>query len=348
MPHYRYFNFYKDQDGNRWFPVKCAGGEFSDNAPFTYFISFEGLKASADGRRITNLPNRDMAMKMMTWLFMGMTNFSITTDDALNEDNGLFNPRFDYKNMALTAGVHPHHLWKAIIPEGVRIEAKVLVAAVGYTDDDNSTGQQKLIRWIDFPDDYVGTGGTLERMPRMYFWTSYPKFQTADKFFPTVFTGDPIYLQDAASAASIALHAEEPYVYSPLVQNFYSNVADAAVLSPRKEPIEAAKLATNYIYNQNSWGQYQIPLDIWREPVLLFRVTRLYDRGDDEYATRSENGITLYPYHVEPNIDEDGDYRLDSYRFIIDYTLDDAYKNQYYWVDGKQVTPPTYREEVIR
>ena len=343
--HYCYYNVYKDKDGNRWIPVKCAGGTYFDKAPFTYFISFEGLTPSADGRRITNLPNREMAMKMMTWLWACTNNMQNVTDDALQNSNGT-NVR-SMRALVNYAGIDPRHLYKLVTPpEEGRAESAVQLNSVGYTDDDNSTGQQKVLRWYNYPTDMKQLDKVNQRLPTFYHWTTYPKVASKLFYWPSAFSTDPIYLQDIASADLVAKHAEDPYVYC-LALEYYAKVPGANVMEPRTRPVSYADKATNFIYNMETWN-HNIYLDMWRAPVLLFRVIRLYDRGDDEYATRSENGITLYPYHVEPDIDGDGDYRLDIYRSVIDFTVDDAYKNHYYWVDGKQVTPPTYREEVIR
>ena len=343
--HYCYFNVYKDKDGNRWIPVKCAGGTYFDKAPFTYFISFEGLTPSADGRRITNLPNREMAMKMMTWLWACTANMQSVTDDALQNTVGS-NVR-NMRALVNYAGIDPRHLYKSVTPpEDGRPEAAVQLNSVGYTDDDNSTGQQKVLRWYNYPTDMTQLHVVNQRQPTFYHWTTYPKVASKLFYWPSAFSTDPIYLQDIASDDLVAKRAEDPYVYCQALY-YYAKLQGANVTEPRTHSVPYANKVNNYIYEMDTWN-YNVCLDMWRAPVLLFRVIRLYDRGDDDYATRSENGITLYPYHVEPAIDEDGDYRLDSYRFIIDYTLDDAYKNQYYWVDGKQVTPPTYREEVIR
>ena len=343
--HYCYYNVYKDKDGNRWIPVKCAGGTYFDKAPFTYFISFEGLTPSADGRRITNLPNREMAMKMMTWLWACTNNMQNITDDALQNSNGT-NVRA-MRALVNYAGIDPRHLYKLVTPpEEGRAESAVQLNSVGYTDDDNSTGQQKVLRWYNYPTDMKQLDKVNQRQPTFYHWTTYPKVASKLFYWPSAFSTDPIYLQDIASADLVAKHAEDPYVYC-LALEYYAKVPGANVMEPRTRPVSYADKATNFFYEMNTWN-YNIYLDMWRAPVLLFRVIRLYDRGDDEYATRSENGITLYPYYVVPDIDDDADSRLDIYRNIIDFTVDDAYKNHYYWVDGKQVTPPTYREEVIR
>ena len=55
-----------------------------------------------------------------------------------------------------------------------------------------------------------------------------------------------------------------------------------------------------YLYNKAKWNEYKYLTDMWNEPVLMFRVDAVYDRGD-EYSTITENGhrLTLvkeFPY----------------------------------------------------
>jgi hypothetical protein len=44
------------------------------------------------------------------------------------------------------------------------------------------------------------------------------------------------------------------------------------------------------------WRAFQQPLDLWREPVLLFRITRVLDRGENDYETTTDDGHKLRLY----------------------------------------------------
>ena len=43
---------------------------------------------------------------------------------------------------------------------------------------------------------------------------------------------------------------------------------------------------------------------MWNSPVVMFRMTAVYDRGPKDYTTKTVDGLTLTPLKSRPWIDE--------------------------------------------
>ena len=302
--HYKFFNVYKDEEGNRWFPIYESGHDEAsehgtyrlDRSPYTYLISFEGLKYSSDGQRAVNLPNRDLAAKAMIWLYSLLSNTMMLEDDAIvpSSSSGSF-AHFLVNN----AGFDPRFLFKIVFPPNEEYKNRgnyaPMLATVGYNDEADSNpqqaGGQKLIRFIDYPSE------DAERQPTFYIWEHYPSRDNMvrpDK--PQIFTGNLIYLGDLASQNMVNQYAEDPYVRQKISTGVYKNMPEANITEPRTQTDNRALKASNYAYDMQRWRAFQQPLDLWREPVLLFRITRVLDRGENDYETTTDDGHKLRLY----------------------------------------------------
>ena len=301
--HYKLFDVYKDEDGNRWFPIYIAGrsersidGNYQlDRSSYTYLISFEGLKYSSDGQRAVNLPTRDLAAKGMTWIWTLFNNSMILEDKLLDDGSA---SSMVISHLRNNAGFDPRFMVKTVLPpdgEFKNMENHApMIATVGYNDDADTNpqqpGVQKLIRWIDYPSD------DAQRYPTIYIWAHYPSKDNVlrpDK--PEIFTGNVIYLGDMARQDIVNAYADDPYVRSKVSSGKYLSMPAANITEPRTETDEGSLKAANYAFNLDRWSRFEQPLDLWREPVMLFRITRVYDHGDD-YETTTEDGHKLKLY----------------------------------------------------
>ena len=352
-PHYKYYDIYIDEEGNKWMPIYCSGSKWQsvnekvslDMAPVTYLVSFQGLKVSADKQRITNLPGHDLAMKSALWLWVVSNNFRNISDGEFEKNiwgrKGLTTiENMDVDMRQFLLGVAPPQAKDENEGKG----ASVLLACVGYDDGDNSTGQQKLIRFYDYPDNRPSLSHAPERQPKFYIWDRYPKVASKDFPWPVAFSKDPIYLQDVAIQDFVTMRAEDPFVYGAIEDPNNKNWADASTRAPRTEADPRAKDITNYIYDRATWKKGTQPLSMWREPVLLYRVDVVYDRGDSDYATLTINGHHLRPYFINEWIDDDGDERFNAdVRPSINLTLVEAMVD--FHLNGQNVSPSSWKDD---
>ena len=353
--HYRYYDLYRDEEDNCWMPIYCSGGNQQsasqkaalDKSPVTYLVSFQGLKATAGKQRITNLPSRNLAMKSTLWLWLVSCNTRSKSNDLQHQDiwGRCWQAVYEHMNVDL------RQLLLGVTPPATKDDkgnyahgASLLLACIGYNDGYNSTGQQKLLRFYDYPDNREGLHHAPQRQPDFYFWDCYPKVASKDFAWPTLFSTDPIYLQDLVSQDFVTIRAEDPFVYGPIEDAVNKNWADALTRSPRTTPDPRAKDVTNYIYDMATWNKGTQPLSMWREPVLLYQIDMVYDRGDKDYASKTLNGHQLRPYFLNEWIEDGTDMYKAAVLPAMNGTLAEAY--ECYHLNGQSLSPSNWREDV--
>ncbi len=340
--HYKPFDVYKDEAGNRWFPIYRAGRNEKDekseldHSAYTYLISFEGLEYSDDGQRAVNLPTRDVAVKAIYWLLVQMNN-------SLQMDNLDVSPSVGVicKHLIDNAGFDPRHIARyALPPDNPEDRLRdVYVSSVGYTEGDDAdpkhSGPQKLLRYIVYPQG--------DRMPYIYIWQHYPSADNANHYEPIFFDDDLILLQDVANPDIVAKRAPDSFSQFEVPTGFYKNMPQAS--KQRKEADQQALKASNYAYNMASWNQYQQLLDMWNAPVLLFRITRVFDNGDSAFDKITEDGhkLTLFKeaaFYADAN-DPATLFVSTIYRFLNNM-------RQKMFFDGQPYSISLWHQDVIR
>ena len=289
--YYELGDIYADENGHKWIVVRLSGGDPTlgpgvEGAPFSELVSFEGLTASADKATVFNLPTLDYAIRAYISLFW----LYVNSNQAAT---GVYKPIFDsFKDGAKVA--LPHLMNTKIIQayDNTRIPCRAV--CIGYSVAGST--KQHLVRLVEDHSDPENRFFTT-------IWTRYPKEMykslenhDLDKYKAmkdSDFTNTEIYLQDIADANIVKTYADELFAKAPYLDSESQN-------SPIRSQADArANDVTNYYYNMDNWGPgtrqtpQTEPLSLWNEPVLLFRYDAVYDRGHNEYATRTVNGHTL-------------------------------------------------------
>ena len=304
--HYKACQVYKDEDGNRWIVVYMSG-QGMDNpyaqcvdkepTPYCELISFEGLNASGDRSYVTNLPTLNQAMRGTYWLLHLFANSARLKDDELDRTTfGIIAKAFRDN-----AGVDVRKLFQQIRAVSGDPRNASTHASVAYRDPAINYAQPlfRFMRLLDLDN----------ARPPYYLRTVYPLSpDKASQTYPVGnFSSTPVLLQDVADAAKVARYATDLYATLPI--NEHTGGDDVTERQYRTQADPRAKDVTNYYYNQAVWNNYQYPLDMWNSPVLMFRITAVYDRGDNDYETKTIDGHTLRLYKesllMENNEDED-------------------------------------------
>ncbi|MBO6143713.1 MAG: hypothetical protein J6O54_00450 [Prevotella sp.] len=293
-PHYMPCDVYKDEKGNRWFVampsgIKCKNsrGHYTlDAEPYSYLFSFEGITYTSDKKRATNLPNHDEAIRasiILQQLGHNAGGKAPTIDQMRTMVSVYFKCVVDlYDN----ADIHVVAPWLMVMPESGEAKHGVWLSAFAYNDETDN--DQKLIRFIDNPDN-------KDRQPMFYFWEHYPVKPSATGWYPEAFIDDmPIYLKDIADEGYVKVFAEDAYARSPVLNATGGD--EKTPRTPRTQTDARAKDVTNYFYKKNVWENRTYPTDMWNEPVTFIRVTRVYDRGDGDYLKKTVDGHTLTLY----------------------------------------------------
>lgn len=154
----------------------------------------------------------------------------------------------------------------------------------------------------------------------------------------------PIYLQDIAEQEMVNKYAEDSYARMPYFpfDNWKNNADMTVYRKPRSKADSKAKDVTNYSYDWEKWQNRTFPSDMWNEPVLMFRMTAVYDRGDTEYGTKTVDGLTLKLRMLRDWIDDDGydnwdavlNIYVNAWGTIMCNDLDNI------WLDGQRIDWP--------
>lgn len=282
--HYGFGDVFTDQSGFHWFVVRPSGGSEADNpltekSPYAELVSFEGI-----------IPNYSKQV----------ANTAATKEQILRVSMPLWHLCLESYNHAESVN---HNAYKVFnnVKEHANVDLRHLMqeVAIKRYQEDNAKGGTELCSFA-----YYEPGSTkqhlmryiTERGPGNSFITvmydKYPKESTTENIYPeltsVMFSDTPVYLQDVADMEKINAYARDYMAMAPFMTE------EMQPRQVRKEAEARASDITNYIYSKDAWDAKTQPLGMWNEPVLLLRVTAVYDRGDYEgYATMTVDGYEL-------------------------------------------------------
>jgi len=281
--YYKFGDVLRDNDNNRWFVVRPAGGSrednpFSEQEPFAELVSFEGISYTAGGVVATNLPDRNKLIRVLMplWYLAQETYKKKNSDDAYITNIAA--------NIKEHARVDLLHLMQTLYVEryGGNTPSVAEVCSFAYTDySEGQPTKQHLLRFINQTKEPGNAFVTV-------LYNHYPVVSTRENVYPGItpaqFSDTPIYLQDVNDAEKVRQYAEDYMAKSPL------SSANTVQRQFRQTTEARAANAIDYAYNITTWEAGTQPVGMWNEPVLLLRATALYDRGA-VYATKSVDGI---------------------------------------------------------
>jgi hypothetical protein len=296
-PHYLPCDIYKDEKGNRWFVglpsgIKwktVAGNVGLDADPYSYLFSFEGITYTSDKKRATNLPSRDEAFKALVILETLSKNAAANCPTPEQLQHQAENQAGSYYKCILNLydkmGFFIVSPWLGVYPQSGNGEHTVWLTSIAYNDDNDP--DQKLLRYIENPD-------RDQRVPDFYLWEHYPSAPSATGWYPESFSDLPIYLKDIANYDWVNMYAEDAYARSPI--HSMTGGDNVTKRQPRSTTDSRATNVTNYFFKKDTWLNRTYPTDMWNEPVVFMRVTRVYDRGEAEFSKKTVDGHTLTLY----------------------------------------------------
>jgi len=295
-PHYKFGDVYNDAEGSKWFCIYSSGARNVDRSPYSYLISFDNIKVSGDKRRATNLAPRDAVIRCSHVLAIWFTQENLRASGSAAWRRTIDNIQ---NNIDISIKKLFRMRWAE--SDGRYNTTSFCVAYDGLTEN-----AQDLIRFNLNAYDYQPNNNHED------VWEHYPAEAVADAL-PRGFSGRNILLQDIADQSLVAKYAEDMQA-----RRSYFNETDAQY--PRTQADKRALDVTNYFYNSATWRDRTYPTSMWNEPILFFRVTKVYDRGDLDYATKTVDDIVLEPaqlitwYNNEeenPGVEYNGNYWLD-------------------------------------
>ena len=355
-PYYRFGDIYKDENGHKWMVLLMAGmhqryeernRDMGDSTCFAELISFDGLTPSTDKRQITNLPTRDQVMRAAPFLkyyqeYANNKKMKKEPWDARQASElgptikaQLDECKFDIRMLFQIVRAQREEYWN---------RQPSRLASIAYRDPTDETGKQRLLRFID-------NSQNEEKVGMVYYWEHYvAKPDAVTELYPEnrYDKTAPIYLQDIASQDWIGLYAEDSYARQPLFG--WDSWVDSEVNGPDRQPrdphkdLDSTALdVTNYYYDMAKWKTRNFPRDMWNEPVLMFRMTAVYDRGDEGHGTITVDGHTLTPLSERTNwTNSEGD----DFWMMMDATYRSVWISgickdlDSYWLDGKRIDWP--------
>ena len=285
--YYKMADVYKDQNGHRWFVAWMSGNWDGglEGSPYTELISFDGIQTGADGVYGSNLPTRNQAIRGTIYLWNLLNNTVGYNDEAYYRASDAAFAR-DYYNILDYAGVDFRTIIQVLKSTNGQQRDMPALASVAFKD--GSTDKQRLMRYI------CDISISPKKMPSLMFWDHYPSAPYLEPKLGTAFSSTNIYLQDVNDQSKINSYANDLYAKQDSWiggDNYKTGRSIRSSVEPK-----AAKFS-NYIYNKATWSTFDYPTDMWNAPVLAFRITRIYDRGDI-HATKTVDNLTLELVHA--------------------------------------------------
>ena len=295
FPHYSHGDILQDQYGHKWVVIYQAGNPDTDpqhvgeKAPFADLISFEGITYSADHKRATNLPTRMQAIRGAFWLEQfchGLARFSSLSNDDMKAETGWPFWGSSWWNLLQYCEVEIRDYFQQLTAQNGDPREGSMTASIAY---DDGSGKQRLLRWVRYN----------QKGDNYFYWylsDVYPSKPDAETVFYTneQYSDVPIYLEDIANEQMVKTYAEDSYARQSLHQ--FDNLANNTPQNPRQPRSTADVHATdvrNYFYNRTKWSLRTFNGDMWNAPVLMFRMTRVYDRGEQGWSDTSVDGLHL-------------------------------------------------------
>ena len=348
--HYKLGQVYKDEEGSRWIVVSMsgrddgnpvrAGANYTDKepAPYSELVSFDGLLPSDDGKYIANLANYARTIRTFYMLHNMFQNTGALKDDQL--DSKVLGKVVLAIREA--TGVDMRYICQLVGAKSGNKRNCTHLCSVAYLDPNTTTGQT-LMRFL-YPIDLNN-----ERPP-FHFWTNYvanPNDKT-EAYNSGAFGNEKILLQHVADQNYVTKYGPDFYATQPVAYGI-KTWSDTAFRSYRTKPDSKATNPTNYFYNNSAMVNETYPADMWNEPVLMYRTTAVYDRGEDDHATITVDGqkLTLFKsaniYSSSPEATTTDD--IDETFHVIYGCLDAEWSNIHKptnWLNGLQLTMPTW------
>lgn len=310
LSHYHLGDVYRDQYGRKWFVVSMSGMcgtkqtndgtvVYLDNesSPWTELITFDKLQAnSGNPATLQNAPSMKDAIRgciFLWWLYMNSSatlekghagKFSSTGSAAT------FRPA---ANIYEQTGVDIRYLFQNITAQNGDVRQPSQVLSVMYSDGSTSALNQKLLRVVCNQQNKANDG-------EFYIWSHYPKnpSSSAIKLKADAFSDIDIVLQDLLSQDMVERYAEDSYARQPLHAYARPEGSQAEAREPRKDTDSRAAKVENYFYNKETMHSFKFPADMWNSPVICFNMTRVKDRGDNDYSLTTEDGLNLMPVNL--------------------------------------------------
>ena len=293
--HYRSGDVLKDQNGHRWIVVKPSGeiesNIYPEHSPYTELISFDGITFSNDNKTATNIVTRQQALRFMhiIWLYSQEMNKHIEADkDGNYTGPGPNMPPYwqIFTNARVNAQVDLRHLSQELGLKKYGSDEGGVGESWSIAYKEPGSNSQHLLRCIV---QMHNQGGAFLNIA----YDKYPtgKTNTRDSYWnltPASFSNDYIYLEDVADQQKVNKYADDYVARAPF---FNTPNQDRSI---RTQTESSGTRADRYAYTYVEWKNDLQPLGMWNEPVLLFRVTAIYDRGT-EHATTTVDGLKLTP-----------------------------------------------------
>ncbi len=282
---------YKDEQGHRWIVMRMAGNQ-ADNSPYTELVSFEGLKASNDNQKFTNVPSYNEVLRVIpsVWFLCKEAYTKVAKDEAMENDEStlpvVLRHIRDYADVDMR--------WLVQVVKDFHGGRPTELFSVPYKDETDQ--KQKLLRFIEEADN-------SNNDMTLWFWKHYPKIPSAKEQWQKDFSEYDIYLQDVANQGLVDQWAEDAYARQP-IWHWLGEGSYSPDRLPRKEYDERALNVNNYIHKRDVWRACSYPTDMWNEPLMCVRVTAIYDRGQ-ECATTTVDGHKLTLHHGLTVVGED-------------------------------------------
>ena len=169
---------------------------------------------------------------------------------------------------------------------------------------------------------------------------NYPDDVT-EKYESDAYGNSNIYLQDIADQQYVSLFAKDCYAIQPLFSmDGWESRNDYTARQARTEADPKAKDVTNYRYDRQKWHNRTFSTDMWNSPVVMFRMTAIYDRGEQDHATKTVDGHTLTLLSGRPWEEGGIDlYNLTSNNIAVWFTNEDAL-----YINGKKTEMPKRKD----
>ena len=334
--HYSIGSILKDEKEKLWVVMNVAGQGNGLNmdydceaAPIAELVSFDGL--SPDGKQVYGLSTFDQAIRAATYIrnYYG------------NGRNAFAQIDEDDRKIAekVVKHVKDHTGWNLL---------DMVQATKGWGDARNLTQAFSVAYYEPEPEQYYKGKQPLFRFlypisldnahTPYFFWQHYPVSPDLTAKSYDVFSSDLITLQDLANSQLVGYYATDFYATQPLEntdtdRNIRTQTDDAAVNN-----------VGAFLYGSADWKNH---LDMWNEPILMYRVDAVYDRGT-EYATTTFDGhrLTLVAelkcFASPLNADALKGDLIEVYSFK--NANDKEWRDGHMKLDGKTYRVPTWRE----
>jgi len=254
-----------DENGRRWVCMQSSSHGYSDDNPYSYFVSFD---AKSVGDKFEYLPtSKELTAQMLFDIELLTHNFQITrksvSSTAYNQE----------KNIAERLGVKLSEL------VGMRD------TMYAYTADIRHGNTQLNPIPCDFVSALYRDGNEIRVLRLVADYTAEQDNGVRDWswHFYTNYTGSevPMKLEDLGNQDMINRYNKDKWVVVPWTTLYEPSVRIKANYGPR---------TTTEDVDQKNWSRFfyqagrtaeagTVPANMYREPIIVFSVQRVYDNG---------------------------------------------------------------------